>query len=76
MVYNNNQDVRRMIKRAAAACDLTLAGLAARMGKLPQELNNTLSKKHITIDDMQTIAAALDCDLIIDFQPRPEDITK
>ena len=70
MVYNDNQDIRKLIKRTAAAHDLTLTALAAKMGRLPQELNNTLNKKHIAIDDLKSVADALNIDLIIDFQQR------
>lgn len=69
MIIENEKDIRRLIKRAAAAQDLTLVALARRMDRLPQELNNTLSKKFITVADLQTISGALDCKLEINFIP-------
>lgn len=75
MIIENEKDIRRLIKRAAAAQDLTLAALARRMDRLPQELNNTLAKKFITVADLQTIASALDCKVKIDFIPAAGDQT-
>ena len=75
MIIENEKDIRRLIKRAAAAQDLTLAALARRMDRLPQELNNTLSKKFITVNDLQTISNALDCKLEINFIPAGDQAT-
>ena len=71
MIIQENKDIKRLVKRAAAAQDFTLAALARKIDKLPQELNNTLTKKHVAVEDLLPIAYALQCDIDISFLPRP-----
>ena len=66
----------RAIKAAAALRGGNVSTLAAALGVSRPSLSRTVNRSDMTVSDLQRIAAALDCDLIIDFQPRPEDITK
>ena len=47
--------------------NLSDAELARRMGTSPQNLSNKLKRDNFTEKDLQEIAAALDCDLEIQF---------
>ena len=50
--------------------NLSDAELARRMGTSPQNLSNKLKRDNFTEKDLQEIAAALDCDLEIQFIDR------
>jgi transcriptional regulator with XRE-family HTH domain len=47
--------------------NLKEAELARKMGVSPQNLNNKLKKGYFTIDDLQKVADAMDCDLTVEF---------
>lgn len=48
--------------------NISEAELARRMGVSPQNLNNKMKRDNFTERDLREIAAALDCELSIDFK--------
>lgn len=73
MIYNTNEDVRALLKQAAAEEGITFTGLAGRCGLSPQSMNNRMNKKHISLDDIKTFAEAMGMDLYIALVPKKPD---
>ena len=48
--------------------NISEAELARRMGVSPQNLNNKMKRDNFTERDLREIAAALDCELSINFK--------
>lgn len=58
------------IKITAARKGVTLGKLADLTGQSRQNLSNKISRGNFTIDQMEQIAAALDCNLIITLEDK------
>lgn len=70
MLYSDKSDIKKAIKEAARLQHITLAELARRIGKSPQEVNDILTrKKNISFQDVQRLAGAMNCLLIFDIIP-------
>jgi transcriptional regulator with XRE-family HTH domain len=70
MKYTDNKQIREMVRMECLRQNVSLAEIARRLGMIPQSLNGVLGKKHISLDDVQRIADALDCDLYIGIVKR------
>ena len=61
-----------MVQKIRIACvmrgNITESELARRMGTTPQNFNNKMKRDNFTETDLAEIAAALDCNLSINFQ--------
>lgn len=72
MIYNENSDIRKLLKLVCIQKNITLKELASNADLLPQELNNILLKRHISFDDIKRLADANGMQLNIDLLPKEE----
>lgn len=69
--YNNNEQLKRLLKAAWTKNGFTQKDIAEKMGVSSANLSNILvNKKSLTFADVQRILDALDCDLYIDFKQK------
>lgn len=69
MVYNSNEGLKEYINTIIDSKGLKKRFIASKMNVIPQQLNNILNKEHITLDDVQRICQAMDCQLEINIVP-------
>lgn len=69
MVYKGNEQLKEYINTTIDNKGIKKRFIASKMSISPQQLNNILNKEHITLDDIQRIAEAIGCQLVIDIVP-------
>ena len=70
MVYKGNEQLKEYINTTIDNTGLKKVFIASKMGmNNQQQLTNILNKGHITFDDVQRIAEAIGCQLVIDIVP-------
>lgn len=73
MIYNGNiMDIMKSIEHLKIDLEMTNNEIAAKMGKSKQTISNLLNgqSKNITLDTLNNLCDAMDCDLIIDIRKR------
>lgn len=73
MVYKSNEQLKEYINTTIDNKGIKKRFIASKMDISPQQLNNILNKEHITCDDIQRIAEAIGCQLVIDIVPVKAD---
>lgn len=69
--YNNNEQLKRLLKAEWTKNGFTQKDIAEKMGVSSANLSNILvNKKSLTFTDAQRILDALNCDLYIDFKQK------
>ncbi len=63
---------QKLVKKRMVDLDLNQEKLAAMIGRSRQTLCVSLKNDNLKENDMQKIADALNCDLIIELRPRNE----
>ena len=69
MLIRDRDALARLIKSAAAAQGLSLAGLGRKLGLSQPSISRTVNRSDMTAGQLQDIAAALGCVLSVDFVP-------
>ena len=59
-----------MVKKMLIDVNLTQKQLADKMQMSPNGFNSLLNRDNISLDKMQAIADALDCELVIELKPK------
>ena len=72
--YRDSDQILTEIKKAMLDAKVTQREIADKLGIKPQGLTKMLNKKNFSFEDARKILAAMDYDLIIDFQNREETI--
>lgn len=73
MIYNGNiMDIMKSIEHLKIDLEMTNNEIAAKMGKSKQTISNLLNgqSKNITLDTLNNLCDAMDCNLIIDIRKR------
>lgn len=60
-------DMTKYIKMCCVKLDLQLKDIAERTGQYPQTLNKRLHINNFKVNELEKIAAAMDCKLKIEF---------
>jgi DNA-binding XRE family transcriptional regulator len=63
---------QKLVKKRMVDLDLNQEKLAAMIGRSRQTLSASLKNDNLKEKEMQKIADAMNCDLIIDLRPRDE----
>lgn len=63
---------QKLVKKRMIDLDLNQEKLAAMIGRSRQTLSASLKNDNLKEKEMQKIADAMNCDLIIDLRPRDE----
>lgn len=70
VVYKGNEGLKEYINTTIENKGLKKVFIASKMGlNNQQQLTNILNKSHITFDDVQRIAEAIGCQVVIDIVP-------
>jgi len=72
MIIKDRDALARLIKSAAAARGLSLAGLGRLLGLSQPSISRTANRSDVTLSQLHDIADALGCALLIDFVPRED----
>ena len=59
-----------MVKKMLIDVNLTQKQLADKMQMSPNGFNSLINRDNISLDKMQAIADALDCELVIELKPK------
>ena len=73
MIYNNNlKDIMKLIEHVKIDNDISNNDIANKMRKSKQTVSNLLNCKqtNITLDTLEKLCNAVNCDLIIDIKKR------
>jgi len=70
MLYENNDQLKRLIKGYATINGMTLKDIAGKMHIFPQTLQNIFKKKNLSFEDVQQIADTFGYCLTIDLVPK------
>ncbi len=60
-------NIEKKIKMALVYAGITQAELASRIGQTPQNLNKKIKRGSLSFEELEQIAAALDCTWRADF---------
>lgn len=71
MIYENNDQIIREIKAAAAREGTTLTAIAEKLGMLQATLSGVLHKKQLSFADVSRIAGAIGYQLEFQLIPSP-----
>lgn len=73
-IYKDNADLRKQFEILLLETDTKKRELAARLAITPQNLNHTLTKKNISLDDLKIILNHIGggYDIEINFKPREQ----
>lgn len=62
-------DIKKKVQHAAIDAGFNFSGLAREMGQTPQNLTNKLTRNDMKVSDLEKIADALNCELVLEFKP-------
>lgn len=68
--YNENKQIKTLLKRTIKENDFTYTDVAKKLNLKEQYLRAILNKKHINCDDIKKILDAIGYDLILEFKPK------
>lgn len=63
-------DVKKYISLCLTAREISQAELARRLGQTPQNFNQKMTKRTFTVSELEYVADALGCDLVLRFVDR------
>jgi len=63
MIYTNDKEITKELKKILIDKELSLADLARKLDILPQTLNGILNRKKLEFGDIQRICTAIGCEL-------------
>lgn len=72
MIYNNNTDLKKELKKILIDENLSLTKVAETMGISRQQLNNLFSKTNFSFDDMNKICNSIGYKLEINIKKAEE----
>lgn len=70
MIYTTTNDLLIYIRQQMLAKHITIKGLAERMNKTSGATSALLKQSNISLETLNEICKAIDCDLIIDIVRR------
>lgn len=73
MLYENNEQIKRLIKGYAALNGMTIKDICDKLNIYPQTMQNIFKKKNLSFEDVQRIAQAFGYCLTIDLVPMKKD---
>lgn len=73
MLYENNEQIKRLIKGYAALNGMTINDICKQLNIYPQTMQNIFKKKNLSFEDVQRIAQAFGYCLTIDLVPMKKD---
>ena len=68
--YNENKQIKTLLKRAMRENDFTYTDVAKKLNTKEQYLRAILNKKHINCDDIKKILDVVGYDLVLEFRPK------
>ena len=68
-IYENNEQLKKELKKLVIDSGLTQKEVAEKMGVKPQQYTNIVNKENLAFRDVKRIAIACGYDLQIDFIP-------
>ena len=68
-IYENNEQLKRELKKIVIDSGLTQKEVAERMECKPQQYTNIVNKENLAFRDVKRIANAIGLDIKIDFVP-------
>ena len=66
-IYENNEQLKKELKKLVIDSGLTQKEVAEKMGVKPQQYTNIVNKENLAFRDVKRIAAACGYELWIDF---------
>jgi len=72
-IYRDNKQVKNEFKKKVIDQNITMTEIAKRCGMIPQQLNNRFSNTRLALSDLKEWCNAMECDLVIDIQPRKKE---
>ena len=68
-IYEDNEQLKRELKKVVIDSGLTQKEVAERMECKPQQYTNIVNKENLAFRDVKRIANAIDLELRIEFVP-------
>lgn len=72
-VYIDNEQAKNELKKLLIDSGTTAKEIAENIGVKPQQYNNIVNKKNLSLSDLKKIANAAGYDLAVDFIKRQKD---
>lgn len=66
-IYNDNEQIKKEIKKTLTDNNITAKELCDKLGMLPQTYQSMLNKKNFSFADMKKILDILNCEMRIDI---------
>lgn len=71
-IYTDNQQLKAELKALAVQNGVSMSDIAARVGIVPQQLNNKLANKRVSFSDMAEFLDTFGYQMKIDFIKKDE----
>ena len=72
-IYENNDQLKKELKKLVIDSGLTQKEVAEKMGVKPQQYTNIVNKENLAFRDVKKIAIACGYELQIDFVPAEQN---